>query len=194
MSFARKDGLRALRSLRWMPLPEQAHLRDYGREYVGESHEVMVFPAAIREAIRREAGEVMEDGQSGCYFHPKLVATAICELSGRMICELCCTQWQGKQVSFEALQAALSRGEITKEAGARVRWDNIAFSLALLPLLFWPVTLLTAPVALFIAIWKGRKGRCSVVQRSAWRFWLAGLLAALQVAGWIAILIFAGLG
>jgi hypothetical protein len=194
MARPEKSGLRGLRSLRWMPWPDRTHVHDYGKEYVGDAHEVMLFPAAIREAPVREAGVVLEEGQSGCYFHPRLTATAICELSGRMICELCCTEWQGKQVSFEALQGALSRGEVDKEAGIRLRWDNIALSLAVYPLLLWFITLVTAPAALFIVIWKWRKGPCSVVHRSRWRFVLAGLLAGVQIAGWGTLLFFSVMG
>ncbi len=187
-------GLRALRSNRWMPLPDEVSVGSYGAEYVGEAHEIRLFPAVLRKAPVVEAGAVIEAGQSSCYFHPKLSATAICDLSGRMICDLCRTEWQGKMVSFEALKAALSRGDIAKEAGVRTRWDNIALSLAVLPLLIWFASVVTAPVALFIVIWKGRMGPCSVVQRSRWRFVVAGLLAGLQIVALLVVAFFLSFG
>ena len=56
-------------------------------------------------------------------------------------------------------------------------------TLTLLPLFFWPVTLMTAPAAVFVAIryWKAPG---SVVRRSKIRFVLAIVIALIEIAGW----------
>lgn len=180
-----KFTLRALRSLRRMPLPDRSQVRGYGGMHVGEGHDVMLFPAAVRDAAAPQVDAVVEEGQSTCFFHPKLPASEVCAMSGRLICDLCQTEWNGQTVSFEALQSAVKNEGLGAQGNTRTRWDNIALHLAILPLLLWFLTIVTAPVVLFIVIWQGRKGRCSVVQRSGWRYLLASALALLQIAFWI---------
>jgi hypothetical protein len=56
------------------------------------------------------------------------------------------------------------------------------------PVLFLPVTLVTAPVAIYLGIvsfWKPS----SVVPRTRIRSWLAILLGLLQLAGWAVVFI-----
>lgn len=177
--------LRSLRGVKRMPVPEEPLTRDYGAQYVGDRHDVMIFPAALRDRGSPKVDAIIEEGQSSCFFHPKLPATAICGISGRMICDLCQTEWNGQTVSFEALQSETGKKGRATQPDARTRWDNIALALAILPILLWFVTLLTAPATLFLVLWKGRKGPYSLVQRSGWRFLLAGVLALLQIVAWI---------
>jgi len=185
MARPEKFSLRALRSVRHMPLPSIPWVQNYGAIHVGQGHDVLLFPAAVREVARPQVDTIIEEGQSSCFFHPKLPASKVCEISGRLICDLCQTEWNGQVVSFEALQSALGEASQRSQANTRIRWDNIALSLAVLPLLVWFMTLVTAPVALAIAIWQGRKGPCSVVQRSGWRYLLAGFLALVQIGFWV---------
>jgi hypothetical protein len=64
-----------------------------------------------------------------------------------------------------------------------VLYDSLALTLALVPLLLWPFTLITAPAALFIAIryWRAPG---SVVQRTKVRLILAMFVALAQIVGW----------
>lgn len=189
MARPEKLSLRALRSLRRMPLPDRPWVQNYGAMHVGEGHDVLLFPAAVRAAVKPQVDTIIEEGQSSCFFHPKLPASQVCDISGRLICDLCQTEWNGRIVSFEALQSALGKAGPGAPTNARLRWDNIALSLSVLPLLLWFITIVTAPVVLFIVIWQGRKGPCSVVQRSGWRYLLAGALALLQIAAWVSLFI-----
>ncbi len=193
MARPEKFSLRALRSVRYMPLPELPWAQNYGAEHVGEGHDVLLFPAVLRTGGSSQVESVVEAGQSSCFFHPNLAASQICDLSGRLICELCQTEWEGRIVSLEALQSAGGQSGRGVPAQTRIRWDNIALSLAVLPLLLWFITIVTAPVALLIVIWRGRKGSCSEVQRSGWRYWVAGGLALLQITAWVTIIVL-GLG
>lgn len=190
MAQRTKFTLRALRSVKRMPLPSLPQVRDYGAAQVGDGHDVFLFPAAVRDASTPTLDAIIEEGQSSCFFHPKLAATQVCAISGRLICDLCQTEWNGQIVSFEALQSVLNKPEGGTSTKSRTRWDNIALSLACLPMLFWLITLVTAPAALFIVLWQGRKGACSVVQRSGWRYLVAGGLALLQIAFWAFLFIF----
>jgi hypothetical protein len=65
-------------------------------------------------------------------------------------------------------------------------YDTIALALAVLPvvtLAFWFLTIITAPMALFVAIryWNAPR---SLVRRTKIRYVLAMILATLQMAGW----------
>lgn len=170
-----------------MPLPQHPWVRGYGDRSSKYRHDVRLFPACIRERNIVRADAVLAAGQSSCFFHPKLGATAICEVSGRMICDLCKTEWNGRTVSFEALQRLLEQGGAVAKGRARIRWDEIALALAVLPVIFIFPTMITAPAALVICAVHWRKGPTSIVRRSRWRYWVAGMLALAQSAGWLMV-------
>lgn len=160
---------------------------NYAGEYTrGVGHDIQLFPAAIREEALPVVNPVLEEGQSSCFFHPDIVATTVCEVSGRFICDLCKTEWDGKTVSLTALQNMREKGDL-KLDNKRVIWDDIACGLAVLPLLFWPATIITAPAALVIAISKWKKGPTSLLRRSRWRYVVAIILSLLQIIGWISL-------
>ena len=183
-------ALKSLKNMRKMPLPDRPVVQAYGSDYVGADHEVYLFPAAIRskESVKPEA--VLEENTSTCFFHATLPATAICDVSGRMICDLCTTEWNGRTVSFDSLQSLLEKDDSGQER-SHVNWDRIALSLVVLPILFWPAFLVTAPAALVICALKWRTGATSIVRRSHWRFVVAGLLALLEIS--FIVLFFTGI-
>lgn len=186
-----RSEIRSLISLHKMPVPDLPLVQKYGENYVKRGHDIRLFPALIREKGTVQTDAVLEEGQSSCYFHPKLPATALCEVSGRMICDLCSTEWKGQTVSFESLQTILANGKgKTATEQVRTRWDDIALSLAVFPMLFFLLTIVTAPAALIICLWHWRKGPTSVVRTSRWRYLVAGLLALGQIALWLCFYIF----
>ena len=74
-----------------------------------ESHVVHMFPAVVREAAK-PTPKVDQLANSGatCFYHENNPAVAICDESGRLICELCKTEWEGRIVSVQALQELMS--------------------------------------------------------------------------------------
>lgn len=72
----------------------------------------------------------------------------------------------------------------------RTLYDNIALSLAVLPLLIWPLTLITAPMSLFMVFYFWR-APSSIIPRTKIRFIMAFLLSTTQIVGWVVF--FAGL-
>jgi hypothetical protein len=174
-------ALKSLKSTRKMPLPDHPVVDSYGSDYVGVDHSVYLFPAAIRSKEPVKPKVVLEGNESTCFFHADLPATAICDVSGRMICDLCTTYWNGRAVSFESLQLLLKEEGASNHVRSRTNWDSIALSLVILPGLFWPAFLLTAPAALIICITKWRGGTTGILRRSRWRYIVAGLLALLEL-------------
>jgi len=154
------------------PLPTSTVSDDYRQAYGGKPHHIRLFPAAIRkkEIIQPEA--LIEGEQSSCYFHPNFPATTVCAISGRFICDLCTTEWEGEQVSLTALQEMHAKGNFTKLETERILWDDIALVFALF--------FITGPVALIIALWFWRKGTTSLVYRNRIRYIIAGFLGAIE--------------
>jgi hypothetical protein len=140
--------------------------------------EIEVFPALFRGVQPGESAEpVMVEGESSCFFHPQKKAVIPCASCGRFLCALCDCPLGGEHVCPTCLETGKSKGRIKVLDNRRTRYDALALTLAVLPFL------ITAPVALFIAVRYWNKPG-SLVQPGHGRFLLAILLALLQLAGW----------
>jgi hypothetical protein len=64
---------------------------------------------------------------------------------------------------------------------------EVALTLVGGPMLIWPITAVTAPVALGYVIWGWRRPR-SLVAPNRVRLVIAGVLAVLQIVGWLLFL------
>lgn len=150
---------------------------------------IEVFPALFRRTEAGRIGEtVMMEGEASCFYHPAKKAVLPCEGCGRFLCALCDCEHQGQHLCPACLEAGRSKGRIKSLENKRMRYDNLALSLALLPILIFYFTLITAPMTLYLVIrhWKSPFG---LTQRSRGKFILAGLIALLQIAGWTAFFI-----
>jgi hypothetical protein len=146
--------------------------------------QVEVFPALFRPLARGRGGEaVMVDGESSCFYHPQKKAVVPCQGCGRFLCALCDCELHGEHFCPACLEVGRQKGRITRLENRRTLYDAIALSVAILPLLIFYFTVITAPIALFIAIryWNAPR---SVVHRTKMRLVLAIILATLQILGW----------
>ncbi|MGE9297363.1 MAG: GYF domain-containing protein [Puniceicoccales bacterium] len=169
-----------------MPLPDDPVVSNYGRSYAQVEHHLHLYPAILRKEELVQGRAVLEDGEASCFYHPNFAATNVCDHSGRFICDLCSVDWEGGTVSLQALEEIKRGGKSDKLQGSRTMWDGIALALTALPLIsviFWFALIVTAPVALFICLWKYREGPTSITSRSRWRYLVAGILAVLEIAG-----------
>jgi len=145
---------------------------------------VEVFPALFKEAASAQSGQVLvTEGEAGCFYHPHKKAVLPCDACGRFLCALCDIEFSGQHFCPGCLETGRKKGSPAGLDKRRTLYDSLARSLSLLPLLIWPLTLITAPAALFIAIryWKAQG---SVVRRSKIFMVLAMLIALIQIAGW----------
>lgn len=150
---------------------------------------VEVFPALFRSAGTVRSGEaVTAEGEASCFYHPKKKAVVLCAACGRFICSLCETELAGRRLCPSCIDKGHKNEELETLVTHRTLYDSMALSLAILPMLFFPVTAFTAPAVVYIAIryWK-RPG--SVLPRTRFRFVLAILIALAQIAGWAALLL-----
>jgi len=146
--------------------------------------QVEVFPALFRRINPGQGGEtIVVEGEAGCFYHPQKKAVIHCQSCGRFLCALCDCELNGQHLCPACLEAGKMRGKIKNLEDRRTLYDSIALSLAVLPLLIFYFTLITAPVALFIAIryWNAPR---SLVRRTRIRYVAAIVLSSLQIAGW----------
>jgi hypothetical protein len=146
--------------------------------------QVEIFPALFRKINPGPSAEaVLVEGESSCFYHPQKKAVLPCDGCGRFVCALCDCQLNGQHFCPACLETGRTKGKIKGLDNQRMLYDSIALSLAIYPLLIFYFTLITAPMALFIAIryWRSPP---SLVHRSKIRFVAAIILSSLQIAGW----------
>ena len=152
--------------------------------------QVEVFPALFRRINPGQSGEtIMIEGESSCFYHPQKKAVLPCQGCGRFLCALCDCELNGQHFCPACLETGKTKGKIKSLENQRTLYDSIALSLAVYPLLIFYFTLVTAPVALFIAIryWNAPR---SIVRRTKIRYVAAIVLASAQVAGWALLIVF----
>jgi hypothetical protein len=155
----------------------------------GNPLQIEVFPAFFRKiAPGQSAQPVMVEGESSCFFHPQKKAVVPCAGCGRFLCALCDCEFHGEHYCPACLDAGKTKGRIVALDRQRTRYDNIALAIALVPMLIFYFTIVTAPMTLFIVIrfWKAPR---SLVKPGSFRFILALIVALLQIAGWTAAII-----
>lgn len=150
-------------------------------------HLTCVFPAFLRAPVRSETGEtIITEGEASCFYHPSKRAVRPCDQCGRFLCSLCDLDLQGKHLCPNCLSSPQKRQIVPQLENRRVLYDSTALTLALLPLLALPITVVTAPIALVMAIYSFKK-ESSLIPRTRARSWFALLFAGAEIAGWIFI-------
>jgi hypothetical protein len=146
--------------------------------------QIEVFPALFRKTASGNSGElILTEGEAACFYHPQKKAVLPCEACGRFVCGLCDCELNGRHFCPACLEAGKTKGKIKNLENRRTLYDSLALSLSLLPLLIFYFTLITAPMALFLAIryWNAPR---SLIHRTKVRFIFAILFSSLQIVGW----------
>jgi hypothetical protein len=152
--------------------------------YCGTAVRVDVFPALFRRPEPGQVGETLRmDNEAGCFYHPHKKAIIPCEMCGRFLCDLCDFELNGGHLCPSCVEASKKKHKLESLEKHRRLYDNIALALACFPLLIFWLTILTAPVSLFVAI-RHWNSPSSIIPRTKIRYLLAILLATLQMAGW----------
>ena len=146
--------------------------------------QIEVFPALFRPITPGRDGDLLlVEGESSCFYHPQKKAVLPCQSCGRFLCALCDCELQGRHFCPTCLEAGRFKGKIKHLQHERTLYDGIALSLAVLPLLIFYFTVITAPMALYVAIryWNAPR---SLVHRTRARYVFAILIAGLELVGW----------
>lgn len=155
----------------------------------GARLQIEIFPAALRPPGPGAKGEaVLVDGEASCFYHPAKKAVVPCESCGRFLCAICDVEMNGQHLCPGCLESGKKKGKLNQLENRRTLYDSLALAVALYPLLLWPITIVSAPIALYIAIryWKMPS---SVVPRSKWRAVLAIIFALVQIGIWTAVIL-----
>ena len=151
-----------------------------------------VFPALFRPVkAGRAAEKVLSDEDASCFYHPNKKAVVPCGRCGRFLCALCDIDLGGdRHFCPGCVEAARQSDGKNPQAVAlpvqrRMNHDQLALFIAVVPMLTIYFTLLTAPVALFLAIRYWNEPRRALVPRS--RAWVvtAALFALLEIGAWV---------
>ena len=153
----------------------------------GKMLRVELFPAIAQPAISGSRGEnILAEGESSCFYHPQKRAAALCSVCGRFLCKLCEIELSGCSICPACLESGRQNEEIEALVTSRTLHDRIALNVAILPLFLWPITIISAPIAIFLAIKNWNKPG-SLLQRSHFRMAAAIIIALLEIAGLIVL-------
>lgn len=152
-----------------------------------------IFPALVKGVAPGKPGErIVSDEEASCFYHPQKKAIAPCDHCGRFLCALCDVDFGGRHLCPSCLEAGEGKPKIKSLENKRVLYDDMALSIAVLPM-FIPLLLyfsfLTAPAALFLAI-RHWNTPSSIIPRTKVRLIAAIIIAALEIAGWIILILF----
>jgi hypothetical protein len=147
----------------------------------GTRHQVKIFPAALRVASSTNP-ESAAEGDAACFDHPASRAVASCAQCGRFVCQLCAVELMGSHYCPSCMATGLSKVAGHDVRSSRVAYDSIALTVALAPLLFFPITLLTGPVAIFLSL-RYWKQPLALMHANRWRFLAAILIGLIEVGG-----------
>jgi hypothetical protein len=148
----------------------------------GADNLVRAFPALV-ETRAATAAMAAGGGEATCFDHPAKQAVHTCSQCGRFLCSLCSVDFKGEIWCPSCIESGIRKRSVADLENHRTLYDSLALALATLPvLLIWP-SLLTAPIALYIAI-RYWKRPTSIVRTSRWRNVAAIVLASIQVGAW----------
>ncbi len=152
----------------------------------GTDFEAMIFPEQSRQRrfAKPQAVAVAED--STCFFHAGNQAETICEGCGRFLCVVCAVPLAKGRFCPSCIAGQKTAATVIPQ---RILFDSAALSLTLLPLLVWPLTFLTAPIALGLVVYGWNKPGSYIRGRSRGKQVLAGLLALAEMGAWAFVIV-----
>ncbi|HEV8038311.1 MAG TPA: hypothetical protein VGP62_05560 [Bryobacteraceae bacterium] len=152
--------------------------------------QALIFPAFFPKPAAASRGTpVLEAGESSCFYHPLKRAVVPCDRCGRFLCALCQVEFLGQNWCPRCIQASSEKGQLAQLDPSRKLYDNLALILATFPaLIVWP-TIITAPVTWYVVVryWHAPS---SILPRTKIRFYIAALLATLEIGAWIWLVLF----
>jgi hypothetical protein len=174
-----------------VPLAPESYNTGTLRECPGCKRSVRVeaFPALLAPPrLGVPAERVGVEAESSCFFHPAKKAVVPCDGCGRFLCSVCDIQLGEQHLCPQCLESGKKKGKLQQLQNRRTLYDSMALAFATYPMLIFYLTIVTAPIAIYLSIryWNAPG---SLVRRSKWRFMVALVLASAQLVGWGALLV-----
>jgi len=150
---------------------------------------MFLFPAFLAPTNAPVVREpVLDAGEASCFYHPQSRAVAPCDHCGRYLCDLCRIDWGAQTFCPACVQTGQTSHTRAEMENRRMLYDSIALAVSTFPLLLFYFTLLSAPATLFI-VWRYWNAPTSLLPRTRVRFVIAAIIAVLEIAGWIALVL-----
>jgi len=143
---------------------------------------VTVYPAIERSTSGALPEALHTESEASCFYHPQSRAVLPCDECGRFLCRLCELDVGGRHLCPGCFDAGVRERKIEGVETRRTMYDSIALALATLPaLMIWPAVF-GAPASLYYVMryWSAPG---SLVPRTRFRFYVAGLLALSEIVG-----------
>jgi hypothetical protein len=171
----------------------QSEINDDGTSdcsYCGKSVVFTRFPAFDGKFLDVPVIAFRNEGESACFFHSRYRAQVPCDECGRFLCSLCAVQFGAQTLCPECIHKSRRGPKATGLSHQALLYDNLALSLVTLPLnvFFFYFTIITAPAGLFVSFFYFGRQK-TVVRRSRIRFIIAMILAVLEIAGVIFLIV-----
>lgn len=152
--------------------------------YCGKRVSVHIFPILSRPAPQKPPQDsTIVGSESSCFYHPTKKASVVCDDCGRFLCGLCDVNLHGKHLCTSCLDKASDSGEKTVAGKRYVHYDSFALVFALIGILFWFASFITAGISLYYVIRYWRTP-LSFLPRRRWRFVLAGTVSLGTLGLW----------
>jgi hypothetical protein len=145
------------------------------------------FTAPPEEGARAEA-IVAAAEEAACAFHAGKRAVGSCQRCGLFVCSLCELTLGDEKICPTCLESGVKKGKLKNLENHRFLWDRLALMLVTYPLILFYFTLVTAPVAVFIAL-RFWKAPTSIVRPGKTRMAIALSVALLEIVGWAVLIL-----
>jgi hypothetical protein len=145
-----------------------------------------VFPALYAGPRIGRPGELLVDAsEASCFFHPEKKAAVACDSCGRFLCALCDLDFAGRHICPSCLAAGRKKGALGNLDHFRFSWTGLALLLSVVPLIVYPITCITAPIAIVVALIGLRKPPSLTGRRRVLTLIVALTFSLGEVGAWI---------
>ena len=157
-------------------------------EGCGSAQEFYVFSAFARKPVPSTDTDVVPgEADERCYYLEDRKAIATCGDCGRPVSAFMKVNVGDEVSCLTCLETKRDDKDDARLETRRIACDNRALMIAGLPivtLIAFPVSLLTAPLALVFVVRDWSSGTLSMLSKSHWKFGFAATLAVLQIVFW----------
>ena len=144
-----------------------------------------VFPRLYKAHVERKSSALASEEEATCSFFPELKAEKVCDECGCFMSSRAAVQWADGDYCLPCLHRLREEERSVGFLAKTIRYDCRALALVLF---LAPVSLFTAPVALYLLL-RNRKSESSFVPGNGKIWWLAMVLSVLCLIFWLVIVI-----
>ncbi len=147
---------------------------------------VEIFPSILKEPEKGKRGERVLGEEAACFRHPGHAAVVACDNCGIYLCALCDLEIDGQHLCPDCLNNGQEKIKTLRDK--TTLHDDIALSLAVLPIIMSFMMIITAPATIIYSLVCWNKMN-TPYKRNRWRFVAAIIIASIEAMVFIGIII-----